>query len=92
MSEDRNDKNPFKKPRGNGPRTQAAPAVPSFLPSVLQSQSSSATLFNGGDGKEGKKKKRRRYNALGLTPRKEEYEESEDDADEESRLAQDGQQ
>ncbi|OQD85029.1 hypothetical protein PENANT_c011G06791 [Penicillium antarcticum] len=68
------------------PRTPAAPAVPSFG-NPLPSKPPPAADANGNNRKQ--KKRKRKHNQLGLTPKTEDHESSEDDeeADEESKLA-----
>jgi hypothetical protein len=70
----------------NDPRLAAAPAVPSFLSALPQPPSNPNSLHAE---ERRKKKKKRKYNQLGLTPRTEEHEnsEEEDDTGEEARLA-----
>ena len=73
----------FGKPQSTGPRTPAPPAVPSFgnpLPSKPPPPSDSTRAL---------KKKKRQHNQLGLTPKNEEHEssEEEDGVDEESNFA-----
>lgn len=74
----------FNKP--TAPRTPAAPAVPSFG-NPLPSKPPPAADANGNNRKQ--KKRKRKHNQLGLTPKTEDHESSEDDeeADEESKLA-----
>ncbi|KAL9062583.1 MAG: hypothetical protein Q9157_008796 [Trypethelium eluteriae] len=70
----------------NAPNPEVAPAVPSFGISLPRKPSSPPTTHNGLPKK--KPKKPRKYNQLGLTPRKEEHEDSgEDDVDEEAKFA-----
>lgn len=83
-SNKRTHKQAFDTSRQHTPSGFAAPAVPSFgyalplpIPSTLPSKEITAA----------EPKKKCTFNRLGLTPRKEEHESSEDDADEESRLA-----
>ena len=76
----------FGKPQSTGPRTPAPPAVPSFgnpLPSKPPAPS---------DATRAPKKKKRQHNQLGLTPKTEEHEssEEEDGVDEESKFASGG--
>lgn len=73
----------FGKPRSTGPRVPAPPPVPSFgnpLPSKPPPPV---------DTSKKPKKKKRKHNQLGLTPKTDEHEssEEEDDVDEEARLA-----
>lgn len=70
----------------SAPRTPAAPAVPSFG-NPLPSKPPPAADANGNNRKQ--KKRKRKHNQLGLTPKTEDHESSEDDedADEESKLA-----
>ncbi|KAL1965987.1 hypothetical protein VTN77DRAFT_4927 [Rasamsonia byssochlamydoides] len=73
----------FEKPTNTVPRTPAPPPVPSFgnpLPAKPPPPADAARK---------PKKKKRRFNQLGLTPKTEEHEssEEEDDVDEEARLA-----
>jgi hypothetical protein len=75
------------------PRTdnKAAPAVPSFAPSLsLPPRPPSPIQFGGKTKKKNNnsnKKKRRKINQLGLTPRGEEPEDTDEDIDEEARFA-----
>lgn len=74
----------FEKPTSQGPRPTAPPAVPSFgVPLPAKPPLPAET------SRQAQKKKKRKFNQLGLTPKTEEHESSdeEDDADEESRLA-----
>ena len=78
----------FNGPRNPNPRPQAAPAVPSFgapLPLPVKPPAPQEGPKNP------RKKKKRKHNQLGLTPKTEEHESSEeeveDDVDEEARLA-----
>ena len=70
----------------SNPKTEVAPAVPSFgapLPTAINSSKTQ-------DQKKRTKKRRRKHNVLGLTPMAEEHEssaEEEDDVDEEAKLA-----
>ena len=73
----------YRKPQNTGPRPKAAPAVPSFLSATLPPRPPSVDRGTGVNG-QARKKKKRKHNVLGLTPRTEEHEESEDeDVDEE---------
>ncbi|KAJ9195470.1 hypothetical protein DTO166G4_3091 [Paecilomyces variotii] len=76
----------FGKPATTAPRVPAPPAVPSFG-NPLPSKPPPAV-----DATRKPKKKKRRHNQLGLTPKTDEHEssEEEDDVDEEARLAQSG--
>ncbi|MCJ1314509.1 hypothetical protein MMC25_008191 [Agyrium rufum] len=68
-------------PRASLPRTPAAPAVPSFglpLPIPLSEQP---------EPKKEPRKRKREHNQLGLTPKTEDHESSEEDVDEEQKLA-----
>lgn len=74
----------FEKPTSQGPRPTAPPAVPSFgVPLPAKPPLPAET------SRQAQKKKKRKFNQLGLTPKTEEHESSdeEDDVDEESRLA-----
>lgn len=74
----------FEKPTSQGPRPTAPPAVPSFgVPLPAKPPQPAET------SRQAQKKKKRKFNQLGLTPKTEEHESSdeEDDADEEGRLA-----
>jgi hypothetical protein len=74
----------FEKPTSQGPRPTAPPAVPSFgVPLPAKPPQPAET------SRQAQKKKKRKFNQLGLTPKTEEHESSdeEDDVDEESRLA-----
>lgn len=74
----------FEKPTSQGPRPTASPAVPSFgVPLPAKPPQPVET------SRQGQKKKKRKFNQLGLTPKTDEHESSdeEDDADEENRLA-----
>jgi hypothetical protein len=79
------------------PRTdnKAAPAVPSFAPSLSLPPRPPSPIQFGGKAKKksnsnsnnNNKKKRRKINQLGLTPRGEEPEDTDEDIDEEARFA-----
>lgn len=74
----------FEKPTSQVPRVAAPPAVPSFgVPLPAKPPQPADTP------RKALKKKKRKFNQLGLTPKTEEHESSEedDDVDEESRLA-----
>ena len=71
----------FRRERPTAPRAPAAPAVPRFglpLPSNLNAAPGALAPI---------KKRKREHNQLGLTPKQEEHESSEEDVDEEERLA-----
>ncbi|KAJ5675797.1 hypothetical protein N7462_008694 [Penicillium macrosclerotiorum] len=76
----------FSKPQSTVPRTPAPPPVPSFG-NPLPSKPPPAA-----DATRKPKKRKRKHNQLGLTPKTEEHEssEEEDDIDEEAKLAQAG--
>lgn len=78
----------FNKPQSTAPRTPAAPAVPSFG-NPLPCKPPPAADANANAARQPKKRKRK-HNQLGLTPKTEDHESSEDeeDVDEESNLAQ----
>ncbi|CAI7674217.1 unnamed protein product [Penicillium pancosmium] len=80
----------FNKPQSNAPRTPAAPAVPSFGNPLPCKPPPVADLNANATRKQ--KKRKRKHNQLGLTPKTEDHESSEDeeDVDEESKLAQGG--
>lgn len=75
-----------KRPRTGGPHFQTAPDVPTFLAPSLPPKPELPNSMYEVTSKQ-KKRKKRKHNALGLTPRTVEREESEDDdVDEEATL------
>lgn len=64
---------------------EVAPAVPSFGPSLPSKPDQIPTSHD--ESQKPPKKKPRKYNQFGLTPRKEEHENSEDDVDDEAKHA-----
>ncbi|KAI9790189.1 MAG: hypothetical protein M1816_005389 [Peltula sp. TS41687] len=77
--------NSHKKTRNDAPRPKAPPAIPSFLSAALPAKPDASIPGSDVTG-QGRKKKKRKYNALGLTPRTVEHEDSGDDVDEEMKL------
>ena len=72
-------------PALNTVRPEVAPPVPSFGIS-LPSKASQASTSHSESNKR-KDMKRRKFNQLGLTPRKEEHEDSEEEIDDEAKHA-----
>ena len=75
----------FSKPQHHGPRPQAAPAVPSFSAGLLPP--SSPPKPTPAPIAVDKTKKPRKHNMLGLTPASVDHESSEDDENDEAKLA-----
>ncbi|KAI9769690.1 MAG: hypothetical protein M1840_003927 [Geoglossum simile] len=78
----------FQRPPHSVPRSKAPPAVPSFL-ALPPKPPPQVSLDGRGPLKGQRPKKKRKFNALGLTPKKEEHEDTEEeDVDEEAAVSQ----
>ncbi|KAH0545076.1 hypothetical protein FGG08_000847 [Glutinoglossum americanum] len=78
----------FSRPRHSGSRSKAPPAVPNFL-ALPPKPPPQVSLDGRGPLKGQRPKKKRKFNALGLTPKKEEHEDTEEeDIDEEAAVSQ----
>ncbi|KAH0555838.1 hypothetical protein GP486_006218 [Trichoglossum hirsutum] len=78
----------FSRPRHSAPRSKAPPAVPNFL-ALPPKPPPQVSLDGRGPAKGQRPKKKRKTNTLGLTPKKEEHEDTEEeDVDEEAAVGQ----
>ncbi|KAI9782124.1 MAG: hypothetical protein M1839_005471 [Geoglossum umbratile] len=78
----------FSRPHNSAPRLKASPVVPSFL-ALPPKPPPQVSLDGRGSLKGQRPKKKRKFNALGLTPKKEEHEDTEEeDVDEEAAVGQ----